>query len=987
MRFAQLSIRHAGVVIALWFAVVGALNLALPQLEEVIADDSTPVVPADAPAVQALELMDQEFGNGRSTSVLFVVAERDGGLTRADRRYLLDLAPRLRTDDHVSSVLAVDRRPALLDSLTSDDGESAYLQVGIPGETGAPSSIRQIEAVRDLVHEDPPAGLAVAVTGPAATIGDMATEVEHSLVRITVVTIGLIAIILMLLYRSVAVTGLILGFIGIALGAARAATAFAGLHLFAVSTFTGSFLTGVVLGAATDYAIFLISRFQEHRREGLEPREAVLAATVRIGPVVAGSALTVMLATAGMALAHIGLFHTTGPAIALGVAITLLLCLTLLPAAMLLMGERGWLDPRSRRASSGERGWARVAGIVVARPGRVLAAGLLPLILLAAFYPALDPSFDERGGQPDDTESNRGYALLAEHYPVNEALADYVLIRSDHDLRNARDLAALEQAAASAARTEGVESVRSVTRPDGTRIAQASLGYQAGRVGDRLEAANGRLRAGETGADRLVAGADQLDDGAGQLAQGADAAASGAGRLVDGVRRLHDGVSRLADGVERSGAGMQRLRDGARTLADGLATAYDQTRVAVDGLGLAHDALNHSLTCGLDPYCRRARDGIRRIYLGERDRLLPGLRRAADAARRIADGTVELDAGLARLEDGLGDAERGAAELAAGQDTMRTELGRLANGAGDLSDGTDQLSGGTERLSSSVTDLRSGLDRASSYLHDTRRVSRDPAIGGFYLPPVALDNPRFALSTRVYLSDDGHTARFVVLGATDGFGAEASDRALEVREAVVDGLRNTRLSDAEVSTTGVATLNADLAQLADEDFALVSLVTLAAVFLILLLILRSLVVALVLLASVLLSYAAAMGLGVLLWQELMGQPIEWTVPLIVFVLLVSVGADYNLLLAKRMREEAPDGSRQGIARAVTATGGVITAAGLIFACSMVAMMSGSVVTLAQMGSIIAMGLVLDTFVVRSLVVPSAAALLGPRLWGRRTVTS
>ena len=980
MRLAQLPIRYAGIVVALWLAVVGGLNLALPQLEQVIADDSTPVVPEDAPSVRALAAMDEAFGNGRSTSVLFVVAERDGGLTSADRRYLRGLAPLLRSDEHVSSVLAVDRRPALLRALTSEDRESAYLQVGIPGETGAPSSIREIEAVREIVGQDPPPGLAVAVTGPAATIGDMATEVEHSLVRITLVTIGLIALILMLLYRSVAVTGLILGFIGIALAAARAATSFAGLHLFAVSTFTGSFLTGVVLGASTDYAIFQVSRFQEHRRDGLGVRDAVVAANARIGPVVAGSALTVILASASMALAHIGIFHTTGPAIALGVAVTLLLCLTLLPAGMLLLGRRGWLDPRRRRRVAG--GWHRVAATVVARPGRVLAAGLLPLIVLASFYPALERTFDERGGQPDDTESNRGYELLAAHYPLNEALADYVLIRSDHDLRNARDLAALERAAASAARTSGVDSVRSVTRPDGARIPQASLGYQAGRVGDRLHAADNRLGEGESGAVRLVSGAGDLDSGAGRLAEGADAAAAGAGRLVSGVRRLHDGVARLAVGADRSTAGTQRLRDGADALAAALASAYDQTQVAVDGLGLAHDALTRSLTCGLDPYCRRARDGIRRIYVGERDRLLPGLRRAVDAAGRIADGTADLGAGLARLEEGLDRVERGAAELASGQDTMRTQLGRLADGADGLSAGTDEFTGGTQRLSTAVSDLRSGLDRASTYLRDTRRVARDPAIGGFYLPPVALDDPRFALSTRVYLSEDGRTARFVVLGATDGFGTEASERAREVREAVVDGLRDTRLADAEVSATGLATLNADLADLADDDFALVATVTLGAVFLVLLLLLRSLVVALVLLASVLLSYAAAMGLGVLLWQTLLDRPIEWTVPLIVFVLLVSVGADYNLLLAKRIREEAPDGDRAGIARAVAATGGVITAAGLIFAASMVALMTGSVVTLAQMGSIIAMGLLLDTFVVRTLVVPAAATLLGSRLWRR-----
>jgi RND superfamily putative drug exporter len=165
-----------------------------------------------------------------------------------------------------------------------------------------------------------------------------------------------------------------------------------------------------------------------------------------------------------------------------------------------------------------------------------------------------------------------------------------------------------------------------------------------------------------------------------------------------------------------------------------------------------------------------------------------------------------------------------------------------------------------------------------------------------------------------------------------------------------------------------------------EDFALVAAVTLATVFLILVLMLRGVLIALLLLASVVLSYASAVGLGVLVWQVLLEQPLDWWVPVNAFVLLVAVGADYNMLLMKRVREEAPDGSRLGIARAVSSTGGVITAAGLIFAASMFAMMFGSITSLAQLGFTVGMGLLLDTFIVRTLIVPACATLLGPRLW-------
>jgi len=100
---------------------------------------------------------------------------------------------------------------------------------------------------------------------------------------------------------------------------------------------------------------------------------------------------------------------------------------------------------------------------------------------------------------------------------------------------------------------------------------------------------------------------------------------------------------------------------------------------------------------------------------------------------------------------------------------------------------------------------------------------------------------------------------------------------------------------------------------------------------------------------------------------------------------VAVGADYNLLLMKRMQEDAPAGEREGIARSVTMTGGVITAAGVIFAASMGAMMTGSVTTLAQIGFTIGLGLLLDTFVVRTLVIPALATLLGRHLWWPRRV--
>lgn len=975
------SVRWARWVVLGWLAFVIVINIAVPQLEAVVAKDSTPIVPDDVAAAKTIASMDKTFGNGKSTSFGFVVLERKGGLTAADKRYVRGLVPELRRDhEHVSFVQDVVAQPELLEALTSRDGDALYLQIGLPGSTGAPTALKQIEAVRDTVEQGRPDGLDVAVTGPAATIADMSAAVEHSILKITFVTVGLIAIILMLIYRAVAVTALALGVIGIALAGSRAMVSLLGLKVFDVSTFTASFLTAVVLGAATDYVVFLISRYHEQRRLGIPPQEAAIAAAGRVSGVIIGSALTVVLANACMALADVGIFLTTGPAIAVSVALTLALSLTLTPALLALAGSRGFLEPRP---SNSEQRWQGLASRVVSRPGRVLLAGLIPLALLAAFYPAMDVSFDERAVQPDDTNSNKGYRMLASHFPINEVLPEYILITADHDMRTAKDLAALEQTSAAIARTPDVAAVRGITRPLGTPITEASIGHQAGEIGEQLDTAGDKLADGKRGASTLDKGAGELSSGATQVADGAGQAVDGASRLVTGLRELESGVSRLADGSDTASGGSARLRQGADQLADGLESANSQTQVAVDGLGLAYNALKKSLGCSLDPICKQARDGVRQVYEGERDKLLPGLRDAATAARQIANGSIELDEGIAQLSAGLDRAENGTQELLAGQMLMRDKLGELAGGADQVVDGSGQVKGGTAEMAKSVAELESGLARAASYLQDAGAVSNDPAVGGFYLPPSALKDPRLAMASGLFLSADGHTARLVVLGKSDSFKRVGMDRAAAVHEAAETGLRGTSLDGSDVDMTGIAAIMSDLEVASAEDFRLVSVVALLAVFLILLVLLRSIIAASFLLASVVLSYAAAMGLAVIVWQVILDKPLDWSVPTIAFILLVAVGADYNLLLMKRIQEEAPDGSRAGIARAVTATGGVITAAGIIFAASMFAMMTGSVTTLTQIGFTIGMGLLLDTFVVRTLIVPACAALLGPRLWWPR----
>ena len=165
-----------------------------------------------------------------------------------------------------------------------------------------------------------------------------------------------------------------------------------------------------------------------------------------------------------------------------------------------------------------------------------------------------------------------------------------------------------------------------------------------------------------------------------------------------------------------------------------------------------------------------------------------------------------------------------------------------------------------------------------------------------------------------------------------------------------------------------------------QDINLIIVMTILIVFLILVAILRAVVAPLYLIASVVISYLSALGVGVVVFQFILGQALTWSIPGLTFIVLVAMGADYNLLLISRLREESPHGLRSGVIRTVGSTGGVITAAGVIFAASMFGMLFASISTLVQAGFIIGTGLLLDTFLVRTITVPAIAVLVGKANW-------
>jgi len=229
------------------------------------------------------------------------------------------------------------------------------------------------------------------------------------------------------------------------------------------------------------------------------------------------------------------------------------------------------------------------------------------------------------------------------------------------------------------------------------------------------------------------------------------------------------------------------------------------------------------------------------------------------------------------------------------------------------------------------------------------------------------------------VSGDGSAARFRLVLRAEPSSEQASTALTGAETAARHALTGASVDHPSVLAGGEVAADRDLRQLLVQDFLRVLALVGIAIYLVLAVLLRNLLAPAYLLASVGLSTAAAVGGVGLLYRVLAAQPLYWAVPVFAFVFLVALGEDFNIYLVSRLREQLSEvGRADGIARAVGLTGGVISSAGLVMAAAFFLFLGNPVPLVQQLGAVVVAGLLLDTFLVRPLLVPALVRLLGDR---------
>ena len=423
------TVRFRYLIVAAWIVITVLAVQTLPSLGSVAKDTTSGFLPPSVPSMQAAA-MASPFQNATLASATLIAA-RSGGLTVADNAAIDAVEAQIGKIAHVKAVI---------DLGISRDGAArqALIEADVPQFAGGGTGDALVAAIRQAATRAAPSGLAVHLTGEIATQVDNAAASGSSQDRTQALSLLFIVVLLLLAFRALLapiVTLIPSVFVLVLSGPVIAQAASTGIQ---VSSITQFMLIVLILGAGTDYGVFLVFRVREELRRGLSGPDAVVRAVTRVGESITFSALTVIAALSSVALAQFGLYQSMGPALAIGIALMLLAGLTLLPALLAILGRAVFWPSNIGHQQVESRGlWDRVGVIATRRPAVTLVAGLVLFGGLAATLLTTGVAgFGDVTSGAAGTDSAAGAALLNAHFPSSTITRTAILLRFDDSVWN-----------------------------------------------------------------------------------------------------------------------------------------------------------------------------------------------------------------------------------------------------------------------------------------------------------------------------------------------------------------------------------------------------------------------------------------------------------------------------------------------------------------------------------------------------------------------
>ena len=567
------------------------------------------------------------------------------------------------------------------------------------------------------------------------------------------------------------------------------------------------------------------------------------------------------------------------------------------------------------------RGWRKIGAVVVRWPAPVLVATVVIALVGLLTVPGYRPGYNDRDYIPADIPANVGYAAADRHFSQARLDPDVLLVETDHDMRNPADFLVIDKVAKAVFRVPGIGRVQAITRPRGTPIDHASIPFAISMQGTTEQLNMQYMQ--DRMHDMLVMG-DQMQ------------------ATIDNMQKMLDITRQMSQTTHSMDIKMHGMLGDIQELRGHIADFDDFWRPI-------RSYFYEDKHCFDVPICW----SLRSIF-----DTLDGVDIMTDDLENLMPDMDHLDMLIPQMLAIMPPMIATMKSMRIMQLTMQQTMGGLQN------------------------QMQAMIENQSAMGQAFDAAKNDDS---FYLPPEAFDNPDFKRGVKMFLSPDGHAVRMTISHEGNPASSEGISTVDPVKHAVHEAIKGTPLEGSRVFLGGTAPMYKDLSTGSMYDLIIAGIAALCLIFIVMLVITRSVVAAAVIVGTVLLSLSSAFGLSVLIWQHLIGLDLYWMVLAMSVIILLAVGSDYNLLLVARFQEEVHAGQKTGIIRAMGGSGSVVTSAGLVFAFTMMAMVISDLRVIGQVGTTIGLGLLFDTLVVRSFMTPSIAALLGRWFWWPQSI--
>ncbi len=462
----RFTVRFRWLVLLGWLVAIFGSFAVFPSLTSVVKANNSDFLPKNSPSTLASNLA-SPLQNSNFTPVPVVVSSTTGKLTASDVPYVEQLIAVLGKVPAVKQVR---------DLGTSPDGVANQIQtlsdINLGQDGPSKKLVDDLRAAIRTLH--PPPGVQTNVAGMLADQIDQEAKSGNTAEQVQLLSVVFILILLIIIFRSPLaplITLLPALLISQFAGRVVAELTHAGLQ---VSSLSQIMLIILVLGAGTDYALFLIFRVREEIRSGLPPQDAIVRAVERVGESITFSAGTVIAALLSLLAATFGIYSSLGAPLAIAIFLMLLAGLTLLPALLAIFGRAVFWPVKLKPEPDAKTPlWGRVAGRVIARPALTLGVGLVVFGGLALAVLAYTPAgFGSTVAAPKGTDARAGDSVLNDHFPKAAANPTNVIFRFSQPVWTTP--AELDQAQQLLSKATVFNEVTGPTNPNGATLGGAA---------------------------------------------------------------------------------------------------------------------------------------------------------------------------------------------------------------------------------------------------------------------------------------------------------------------------------------------------------------------------------------------------------------------------------------------------------------------------------------------------------------------------------